>query len=137
MTDWDAARWLPSVYVRSPAPDVWYLRFGMAGHAIPVQGIFVVAHAIRGSLEPWEKDALEATLAWFDAHLRAPNPRSKRARFFVRSDSCEMVSRFWEFHDMLRGFGVPVEMVAVRRPGRALVEDEHQAAFVITRGDGR
>lgn len=134
MSDWDAARFLPSV----ARPTSWYLRFGLSGHTVPVDGIFVAAHRAMEArdLEPWERDAVREVLAWFDEHLAAPNPRDSRARFFVRSGSHEMVARFWELHDLLRALGVPVEMVAVRRVGRVVVADEHQVAAVreATRG---
>ena len=84
----------------------------------------------EGQLEPWQRDALRASLDWFEEHMPVCRPTLSAAVLFLRDREHEMARHLWELAHLLRELGVPIEMVAVRRPGRIVEEDAVQVAAV-------
>jgi len=125
----DAARWLPRT---GPRPG-GFIRFGASSDArIPRDGIFVVAYRTleERSLEPWQREAISECLSWFRAHMPVCRPPIEDAVLFLRDGERAQARHLWELVHALREAGVEVEMVAVRRPGRIVKEDDIQVAAV-------
>jgi hypothetical protein len=58
-------------------------------------------------------------------------PPVSTAVVFLRDDEREMARHLWELAVLLREFGVPVDMVAVRRLARIVREDDTQVAAIV------
>jgi hypothetical protein len=125
----DAARWLP----RTGPPAGGFIRFGAPGEGrVPRDGIFVIAYRTldRRDLERWQRDAIEDCLDWFRTYMPVCRPPTSAAVLYLRDQQREQARRLWALTHALREAGVPVEMVAVRRPGRVVREDAIQVAAV-------
>jgi hypothetical protein len=124
----DAARFLP----RTRTYEHGFVRFGAPGARIPEEGIFVLAYRTlrEETLEPWEEDALRESLSWFAKHMPVCRPPTASAILFLRDRQREVAQRLWDLAHLLRELGVLVEMIAVRRPGRIVREDDIQVAAI-------
>jgi hypothetical protein len=100
------------------------------------EGIFHASGALlaSGLLAEYDAARLTELRAWFDENLVKPS-RFARARrshpapvgiCWFKSSAREHVSRVREIAQIAESYGVTIEMIATRRPGYVVYEDEAQ-----------
>ncbi|HUS10446.1 MAG TPA: hypothetical protein VMZ30_08275 [Pyrinomonadaceae bacterium] len=109
-------------------------------------GLFCAAFKLKMTLDEglpeYERDALNATMDWFDLHLESPfdylprTPRNERAVSWFKPTAREYLARAWELVTILERNNVLIWTIKSRRTGYVFYEDEAQV-FAQPSGDVR
>ena len=102
-------------------------------------GPFGAAYRVRDSVDvdPADREALAAHLAWFDANLKRPSRfnrtkskgfyrRNTRGIAWFRDTATEHVARMHQIAAILERHGHPVTLLSEARVGYVIWEDEFQ-----------
>jgi hypothetical protein len=102
------------------------------------QGLFQAAFHLRrrGELTTYDHDRLAHVLRWFDEHLPRPSRLSRSRRpnrkaqaiCWFKHGATEHLARMREIQCILETHGVMADMIASRRPGYVVYEDDVQVA---------
>ena len=94
------------------------------------QGIFGVAGAAIDMVEfeSYDRERLTSLLQWFETHLSVPTTLTRAQLCWFKASAREHLARAREIQHVLDANGVFIEMLATRRPGYVLYEDEFQVA---------
>lgn len=86
------------------------------------------------ALSPWSVARVEEISDWFNLHLPVPRLRAddRRALFWFRSESRDMIQRLWELAILLEEQGTIMELVHTTRPGWVRYADDFQVAAIPT-----
>ena len=105
------------------------------------KGLFTLAYDLIYEEQLYQEDerTLKELLSWFGDKLPIPTRFSKNRNDYhkntmgiswLKSDSSDIVSKFWNLKAILDNAGHPVEVLKTNRPGKVVYEDLHQIVAI-------